>query len=454
MTNITLSSDKVCRLCLVKEQDVYLGDKMAKDAKYCQIVMSFTNITYSPNDGLPQSICRMCACQLKNIYIFKQRCESSHETLLANFGSQDHVEYLDEVKDIPEIKTIIMKESEDVEDQRNDDIKVEDDDNGMDYYSEPEIMDSGITVKLKETTAGGSGKRAREKRHQCSECGALVESPSKLVRHLRTHVLDNYKVKHSSQNGKIYSCKKCGRAYLKVKELRAHVVNGGCKKASSDLVVEADVESGSQHIQKNEDESLFSCTKCSFTHESAEEMIEHYRVSKSCSEEVKEKPFMCEFCQKQFQYKSCLEKHLLCHTGVKRFECDICFKKFTRNGEVAMHKKRHANIRPYVCEECGSAFGKSSDLVRHRRIHTREAPYQCIVCERRFIWDTALKVHMHSHTGERPYVCKKCPKAYSSRSGLVKHRASNHQEPEADANSGTTPPNEIKILRKSSRLAR
>lgn len=49
MTNIALSSDKVCRLCLVKEQDVYLGDKMAKDAKYCQIVMSFTNIKVNFN---------------------------------------------------------------------------------------------------------------------------------------------------------------------------------------------------------------------------------------------------------------------------------------------------------------------------------------------------------------------------------------------------------------------
>ncbi|XP_055716516.1 zinc finger protein ZFP2-like [Phlebotomus papatasi] len=503
MSTTTLSSNKVCRLCLAKEQDVYLGDKLAKDAKYWQVATSFTNIKYSPHDGLPQSICRMCASQLSNIYIFKQRCETSHETLLANFVNDINVEYLEDEKFIPEFSTIIVKEDEEMIDDHfdNRDIMLESDgaDDGIDNLLDDKELLANVETEIvepvakvrpkKEPSTEPKGKRVRRKNYQCNECGVLVESPSKLARHLRIHVFDNQKVLHSSKIGKVFSCKNCGMAFLKTKQLRIHLLSGRCKRmpGNQDWPLEEDkpatestsLETGQGVGVKSEESAgnsaeiiveehsssfkcyicfecydsldtleihmkevhgrvgdpLFCCTRCSFTHESADEMIEHYRVNQSCGEEArsgeKDNRFKCEICDKQFRYKSSLKNHSVCHTGEKRFECDICFKRFTRKGEIIVHKRLHFDLRPYVCQDCGMGFRKSSNLIRHRVIHTGEANYQCHVCLRRFKWPTALKCHMNSHTGEKPYRCKYCPKAYTSNSGLIKHYA-NHPDIEGE----------------------
>ncbi|XP_055678031.1 zinc finger protein 585A-like [Lutzomyia longipalpis] len=505
MTENSLATGKICRLCLAKEQEVFLEDNVSKEMKYWQVVTSFTNIEYSVHDGLPQLICRMCASQLSNIHVFKQRCETSHETLLASLPSSSAaVNFLDEEEEekyYPEFSTIIIKEDESlISDHFDDrDIIIENevvpdeeietllDDKNLIEKVETKLVETVARVKpKKEESTEPKGKRVRRKNYQCNECGVLVESPSKLARHLRIHVFDNQKVLHSSKIGKVFSCKNCGMAFLKTKQLRIHLLNGRCKRMpgvqnypiDEDRAlpestqqdtdpVEAAEESGMGIVEASEEhpqrftcyicsqlydtldgleehlkdihgrvgDPLFCCTRCSFTHESADEMIEHYRVSQSCGEEArsgeKDNRFSCEICSKQFRYKSSLKNHSVCHTGEKRFECDICFKRFTRKGEIIIHKRLHFDLRPYVCQDCGMAFRKSSNLIRHRVIHTGEANYQCHICLRRFKWPTALKCHMNSHTGEKPYKCKYCPKAYTSNSGLIKHYA-NHPDIEGE----------------------
>ncbi|XP_059621236.1 zinc finger protein 420-like [Phlebotomus argentipes] len=502
MASSSLEGNKVCRLCLSKEQDVFLEEKVAKDTKYWQVAISFTNIEYSPHDDLPQSICRMCASQLSNIHIFKQRCEASHETLMSNFANDLGVDYLEEDKFIPEFSTILVKEEDGmISDHFDDrDILPESDGADEDILNDKELIEIVEAKPMKpvepvkkvkpkkEDSTEPKGKRIRRKNYQCNECGVLVESPSKLARHLRIHVFDNQKVLHSSKIGKVFSCKNCGMAFLKTKQLRIHLLSGRCKRmpGNQDYQPEEDkapsevagqsvsepavvdmmaVEETPELTDQEQSESfkcyicfefhtslesleahmkevhgrvgdpLFCCTRCSFTHESADEMIEHYRVSQSCGEEArsgeKDNRFKCEICDKQFRYKSSLKNHSVCHTGEKRFECDICFKRFTRKGEIIVHKRLHFDLRPYVCQDCGMGFRKSSNLIRHRVIHTGEANYQCHVCLRRFKWPTALKCHMNSHTGEKPYKCKYCPKAYTSNSGLIKHYA-NHPDIEGE----------------------
>ncbi|GAB0088020.1 hypothetical protein DMENIID0001_023950 [Sergentomyia squamirostris] len=498
MSRGEIDCDKVCRLCLAREQDVLLTDDLSKNIKYWEVVISFTTIGYGENDGLPQHICRMCASQLTNIHIFRQRCETSHETLLTSLG--DHsiaVEYLNEEKyEVDDFNTIIVKEDEDMLEEHFDerDIIVESDpeavDNPLDDKSTiQKVKTVGVkgtkTRSKKDHVADSKEKRIRRKNYQCNECGVLVESPSKLARHTRIHVFDNQKVLHSSKIGKVFSCKNCGMAFLKTKQLRIHLLSGRCKRMPEDSteitarssedavkaprkavkvqIVKEDRNTsipGDSHPQKfqcyicNEisdcldilethmkdahgrvGDPLFCCTRCSFTHESADEMIEHYRVSQTCGEEArsgeKDNNFKCDICDKQFRYKSSLKNHSVCHTGLKPFECDICFKRFTRKGEIIVHKRLHYDLRPYTCQDCNMSFRKSSNLIRHRVIHTGEANYQCHVCLRRFKWPTALKCHMNSHTGEKPYKCKYCPKAYTSNSGLIKHYA-NHPDIESE----------------------
>uniref|UniRef100_A0A1L8DIR8 C2h2-type zn-finger protein n=1 Tax=Nyssomyia neivai TaxID=330878 RepID=A0A1L8DIR8_9DIPT len=455
MSETSLACGKVCRLCLTKEQDVQLGDKIAQGMKFWQILTSITNLRYSPHDGLPQSICRMCAAQLTNIQVFRERCETSHETLLGTLAESsmniDFLEGLDDdvVEEKYDISTITMKDDE----------SAMSDDDDVDYFVEEvkEEYDEPADEEESEEV-DTNGKRNRTKNYKCKVCGVSVESPSKLIRHIRTHVLEDQKVQHSSRNGKVFSCKSCSVAFIKSKHLRVHVLSGKCRRMlnAENLLDEADqkedaakdentllvykcyvcseLQDGLEMLRNHLIETherpgnpLLCCIRCTFAHESPDEMIEHYRESKMCDEEArsgdKETHFTCDICEKHFRFRCDLKKHSICHSGERAFECDICFKRFTRKGEVVIHKRQHFNLKPYMCQECGICFSRGNSLARHQLVHSGEAKWECDVCLKRFKWSSVLKCHMYSHTGEKPYKCGICSKSYTSRSGLVKHKA-------------------------------
>lgn len=45
----------------------------------------------------------------------------------------------------------------------------------------------------------------------------------------------------------------------------------------------------------------------------------------------------CEFCFKQFEFQSYLNRHLQTHTGEQPFQCGICFKRFKRKHYLKQH---------------------------------------------------------------------------------------------------------------------
>jgi len=56
--------------------------------------------------------------------------------------------------------------------------------------------------------------------------------------------------------------------------------------------------------------------------------------------------------------------------GSGRFSCRICSKSFTLQRLLNRHMKCHSDIKRYLCTFCGKGFNDTFDLKRHTRTHT------------------------------------------------------------------------------------
>ncbi|XP_059621496.1 zinc finger protein 184-like [Phlebotomus argentipes] len=217
---------KLCRLCLSPEQEVSLfSDLDYSNRKFYEVVISFANVQFSVTDGLPHMICKMCASHLTNIDLFRQKCEMSQRKLL--------MESLSLAKSVPQ------QESQTLDplllgSQLGGELLEEDAQTKPLYeatYSESSStnyqLESGeVKIKSEEVEASKRVRqksnptlRVRPKRYKCMQCNKSVESPSKLVRHMRTHEIQT----HIIDSHRLYTCNYCTIRFRKVKDMRTHI---------------------------------------------------------------------------------------------------------------------------------------------------------------------------------------------------------------------------------------
>jgi len=64
----------------------------------------------------------------------------------------------------------------------------------------------------------------------------------------------------------------------------------------------------------------------------------------------------------------------VCSVGVQtaenEFRCRICNKAFPLQRLLNRHVKCHSDIKRYLCTTCGKGFNDTFDLKRHTRTHT------------------------------------------------------------------------------------
>uniref|UniRef100_A0A182X4S7 C2H2-type domain-containing protein n=1 Tax=Anopheles quadriannulatus TaxID=34691 RepID=A0A182X4S7_ANOQN len=66
-------------------------------------------------------------------------------------------------------------------------------------------------------------------------------------------------------------------------------------------------------------------------------------MSQQAVESGGEKPFNCNFCDKQFRQLSTLSNHKKIHTGEKPFECSVCGKQFRQSSTLNSHIRIHSD---------------------------------------------------------------------------------------------------------------
>ncbi|XP_064880870.1 zinc finger and SCAN domain-containing protein 5A-like [Oncorhynchus nerka] len=147
---------------------------------------------------------------------------------------------------------------------------------------------------------------------------------------------------------------------------------------------------------------------------------------RATSGNIKEKRFLCMFCNKGF---SCLQKveiHQRVHTGEKPFSCTQCHMCFAQACDLKRHQRVHTGEKPFGCTQCHMRFAEAGNLKRHQRVHTGVKPFSCTECHMRFAQAGDLKRHQRVHTGERPFACNHCGKRFSERRYLRIHQQKHH----------------------------
>nr|CAG4651626.1 EOG090X020Y [Triops cancriformis] len=102
-----------------------------------------------------------------------------------------------------------------------------------------------------------------------------------------------------------------------------------------------------------------------------------------------------------------------------RFTCKLCSKSFSLQRLLNRHMKCHSDVKRYLCTFCGKGFNDTFDLKRHTRTHTGVRPYKCALCEKSFtqrcsLESHCLKVHGVQHDygykerRVKVYVCEDC----------------------------------------------
>ncbi|XP_030766545.1 transcriptional regulator ovo isoform X3 [Sitophilus oryzae] len=107
--------------------------------------------------------------------------------------------------------------------------------------------------------------------------------------------------------------------------------------------------------------------------------------------------------------------------GQTTFCCkvSICNKTFALQRLLNRHMKCHSDVKRYLCTFCGKGFNDTFDLKRHTRTHTGVRPYKCGLCEKSFtqrcsLESHCLKVHGVQHQyaykerRTKVYVCEEC----------------------------------------------
>ncbi|XP_066537773.1 putative transcription factor Ovo-like 1a [Hoplias malabaricus] len=117
--------------------------------------------------------------------------------------------------------------------------------------------------------------------------------------------------------------------------------------------------------------------------------------------------YMCQVCQKVFQFQRMLNRHLKCHSDQKRHLCSFCGKGFNDTFDLKRHVRTHTGVRPYKCNKCEKAFTQRCSLESHmKKIHgvtlqyaykeRRTKLYVCEECGHTACTQDALLRHLHT----------------------------------------------------------
>ncbi|KAG8437890.1 hypothetical protein GDO86_008548 [Hymenochirus boettgeri] len=120
--------------------------------------------------------------------------------------------------------------------------------------------------------------------------------------------------------------------------------------------------------------------------------------------------FRCSLCEKSFSFQRMLNRHMKCHSEIKRHRCEHCGKGFNDTFDLKRHVRTHTGVRPYKCSVCDKAFTQRCSLESHlKKIHGVQQNYaykerrtKLFVCEDCGFTADSQEMHLHHLQEQHP----------------------------------------------------
>ena len=131
-----------------------------------------------------------------------------------------------------------------------------------------------------------------------------------------------------------------------------------------------------------------------------------------------EKTFECETCERKFDEKSSLKRHIsIVHLNVKPYSCEICQKSYTLKHALKVHKELHEG-QVYPCKQCSTICKTKTYLRMHvQKAHNSKVEkgrLTCKICQKLLSSDSLRRHNLLVHSKNRPFSCKICYQTFAT----------------------------------------
>ena len=161
------------------------------------------------------------------------------------------------------------------------------------------------------------------------------------------------------------------------------------------------------------------CQNCGKQFKSEKHLVKHQVVCSS-------NDFICNLCERMFDFKSSLEMHILRRNCLMKPKCDDCKREFG-NEDLFKNHELYCDAKPCSCSVCHKIFPNKYKLNSHFIMHSNEKPFPCCFCEKFFKRASELDTHLKIHTGERPFKCAECDAAFITASARTTHSVTHNE---------------------------
>ncbi|XP_050427832.1 zinc finger imprinted 3-like isoform X3 [Adelges cooleyi] len=393
----------LCRLCLRNDQPL---QNLYYEESFLVNVQETTNLSFSVDDSLPNSVCKFCVDQVNSFIEFRVRCKATDEWLrneaaISNSDNKDDIEII-EVKGCWNDGT----------------------------HSDKNVISPQSSIE-----------NIDEKYFLCEDCGKDFQTSKQLALHFKKYPDRHRKCQFCNEVLIVSNCK----SQLELKEIagycdRCENLKNSCKR---------DNEKCTNNSYTDVDGS-YLCEKCNKVFKTVSGVLSHIRSyekrQESCSTSYQchfcdavfvtiqqvwlhmkshtpGEKIKCRYCDKYFKSYLTLVRHENKHNGSFNYVCLYCGKGFVTPYGRDRHEMTHNSAKDVQCEKCTMTFYTRAEYNRHMRYHDNVRNFLCSFCGKRFFESAHKTIHERTHTGERPFACSFCGKKFMSKQKARRHQS-------------------------------